>query len=29
VTGRVVRVDDVLSGAAREYQRPIDERWGL
>jgi predicted dehydrogenase len=29
LTGQVVRVDDVLSGAAREYQRPIDERWGL
>ncbi len=29
VTGQVVRVEDVLSGAAREYQRPIDERWGL
>jgi UDP-N-acetyl-2-amino-2-deoxyglucuronate dehydrogenase len=29
VTGQVVRVDDILSGAAREYQRPIDERWGL
>jgi predicted dehydrogenase len=29
LTGQVVRVDDILSGAAREYQRPIDERWGL
>lgn len=29
VTGQVVRVDDVLSGAAREYQKPMDERWGL
>jgi predicted dehydrogenase len=29
VTGQVVRVDDILSGAAREYQRPMDERWGL
>ena len=29
VTGQQVRVDDVLSGKAREYQRPIDERWGL
>ena len=28
-TGRLVRVDDVLSGEAREYQRPIDDRWGL
>ena len=29
VTGKVVRVDDILSGAAREYQREVDERWGL
>jgi UDP-N-acetyl-2-amino-2-deoxyglucuronate dehydrogenase len=29
VTGQVVRVEDVLAGRAREYQRPIDERWGL
>lgn len=29
VTGQVVRVEDVLSGVAREYQRPIDDRWGL
>ena len=29
VTGREVRVAEVLSGRAREYQRPIDERWGL
>jgi len=29
VTGQVVRVEDVLSGAAREYQKPMDERWGL
>jgi predicted dehydrogenase len=29
VTGRVVRVEDVLAGRAREYQRPLDDRWGL
>jgi hypothetical protein len=28
-TGQEVRVADVLSGRAREYQRPIDDRWGL
>jgi predicted dehydrogenase len=28
-TGRAVRVADILSGQAREYQRPIDDRWGL
>jgi predicted dehydrogenase len=27
--GQVVRVADVLAGRAREYQRPIDDRWGL
>jgi predicted dehydrogenase len=28
-TGQVVRVEDVLAGRVREYQRPIDDRWGL
>lgn len=28
-TGQVVRVDDVLTGRVREYQRPIDDHWGL
>jgi predicted dehydrogenase len=28
-TGQAVRVADVLAGRAREYQRPIDARWGL
>jgi predicted dehydrogenase len=28
-TGQQVRVADILSGQAREYQREIDERWGL
>ena len=28
-TGQVVRVDDVLAGRARDYQRPIDGQWGL
>lgn len=28
-TGQVVRVEDVVAGRACEYQRPIDERWGL
>lgn len=29
LAGREVAVADVLSGAVREYQRPIDERFGL
>lgn len=29
VSGQAVRVEDVLSGRAREYQRATDERWGL
>jgi hypothetical protein len=28
-TGQAVRVADVLAGRAREYQGPIDARWGL
>jgi hypothetical protein len=27
--GQVVKMADVLSGAARSYQREIDERWQL
>ncbi len=27
--GRTVELDEVLTGALREYQRPIDEHFGL